>query len=315
MRTFLLIAGAVIAGLAIWLWGLGGSGMIADWASAAQERVQRSMAGGLRALRAGEPGALTALLSLCFAYGFFHAAGPGHGKLLIGGYGMGRRVPLGRLMGLSVTSSLAQSLSAVALVYGGLWLFGWGRGDVEDIAETLFLPLSYAAVAFIGLWLVWRGLRKLRAVNLATEAHDHGHAHDHAHEHHHDHDHTSDGVCESCGHAHGPTLEQVEQVHSIKDGLLLIGAIAMRPCSGALFLLILTWRFGLYAQGIAGALAMGLGTASITLLVAIGSVTLRESVLQTLSGGTKGQYAVGLLEAVVGGIVVILSCQVLFQYL
>ncbi len=309
MRTVLLISGVLIAGVALWLWGFGGAGIVADWAADAQERVQRAMAGGLRALRAGQPGALSALLTLCFSYGFFHAAGPGHGKMLISVYGVGRRVPLLRMMGLSVSSSLAQAATAIFLVYGGLWLFGWGRDDVENVSERIFLPLSYGAVALVGLWLIWRGARKLWILRRIATARSQQQSRDHTAQT------NQDGICEVCGHAHGPTVEQVEQVHSVRDGLILIGAIAMRPCSGALFLLILTWRFGLYYQGALGAFAMGLGTAAVTLTVAIGSVTLRESLLQNLSGGTKAQHAMGLIEAAVGGIVLILSCQILLQYL
>ena len=334
MRTVLLIAAATVAALAVWLWGFGGAAWVEASAAQGQREAQVAMAGGLRALRAGEPGALMALLGLCFAYGFFHAAGPGHGKLLIGGYGVGRRVPVLRLSTLALLSSLAQAASAVGLVYAGIWALGWGREQLTDAAEDWFAPASYAAIGLIGLWLVLRGGRKLLT---RPEA---GHAH-HVHHHHH----APGEVCPSCGHAHGPSLEQVEQVsvaeqpdldrlgeagtelaivesleqveqvHSLRDALVLIGVIALRPCTGALFLLILTWRMGIVSAGILGTFAMGLGTATVTVAVALASVTLREGALSRLATGPAALRVMGAIEAAAGAVIAILAAQVVLHAL
>lgn len=292
MRAGLLIAGGAVLALALWLWGLGGAAEVTAWATEKQRLAQTAMAAGLRALRAGEPGAVAGLLGVCFAYGFFHAAGPGHGKLLIGGYGVGRRVPLLRLSGLAILSSLAQAATAVALVYAGVALFGLARPAMTGFADRVMAPASYGAIALVGLWLVARGLRRLWR---APAGHAHGH----------------DGDCAPCGHRHGPTPEEAAGLRSWRDAALLVGAVAIRPCTGALFLLILTWRFGLDAVGIAGAFAMGLGTATVTVAVAMAAVIFREGLLMRLAAGPGPARAVPAIEMAAGGLIAALSLQLL----
>ncbi len=302
MRLVLLTAMAAIAALAAWLWLWGGADDVARWAAAGQQEAQRAMAGALRALRAGEPGALATLWGLCFAYGFFHAAGPGHGKLLIGGYGVARRVPVLRLSGLALASSLAQAGTAIALVYAGVWALGWTRQQMVGAAEAWMAPLSYAAIGLIGLWLVARGARKLWCRPQARPGDDHGH---------HREGHGPEGACSSCGHRHGPSMEEAGEVSNLRDAALLVAAVAIRPCTGALFLLILTWRMDLVWQGIAGAVAMALGTASVTVAVAVAAVTMREGTLAQFAGGSGAARALPLIEIGAGAVVALISWQLL----
>ncbi|MEX0305294.1 MAG: nickel/cobalt transporter [Leisingera sp.] len=315
MKILLTIAALGVAALAVWLWGFGGSGAVSAWAAEGQREAQNAMARGLRALRAGEPGALMALLSLCFAYGFFHAAGPGHGKLVIGGYGMGKPVALTRLAGLALASSLAQAATAVGLVSGGLLLLDWGREQLASAAEDVLAPVSYGLIALLGLWLLLRGLRRLlasRAVPAADHAGHHHHGDSQGH-HHHGHDH-EDGVCASCGHRHGPTMEEAASVHTLRDALAIVGAVALRPCTGAVFLLLLTWRMGVLWAGIAGAFAMGLGTATVTVAVAAAAVTMRKGALAQMEG-TGALRAAAVLEILAGAVVAVLATQIMLRAL
>ena len=316
MRVLTALAALAVLVIAIWLWGFGGAQDVARWAASGQREAQSALARGLRALKAGQPGALISLLSLCFAYGFFHAAGPGHGKLVIGGYGMDRSVAMGRLAALAVASSLAQAATAVVLVVGGLTVMDWGRERMTRIAEEVLAPLSYGLIALVGVYLFQRGTRRLlRArqnpsaakVDGLAAACDHGHMHSHDH----DHDHSAD-ACPSCGHRHGPTLEEAAQVHGLRDALAIIGAVALRPCTGAVFLLLVTWRMDVLPAGIAGAFAMGLGTASVTVAVAIASVSLRQGALDRMQGRGALALAAGL-ELLAGGVIALLAVQIMLR--
>jgi ABC-type nickel/cobalt efflux system permease component RcnA len=289
MSRVVMVAGAVLAlGLGL-VWLLGGFGPLQVWVLEQQRQVQNALAGAVRAIKGGQPGAVLGLLSVCFAYGFLHAAGPGHGKLVIGGYGMARRVPFVRLAGVALASSLAQAAVAVGLVYAVVALLGLGRSQAEGLAEEVMAPLGTLMVAGVGLWLVWRGVAGLRAQGAQSSGSHHHHHHAHAD--HHDHaPHSHGAVCDTCGHAHGPTVEEVQHLTGWRDTLALVAGIAMRPCSGALFLLILTWQLGIASAGIIGTFAMGLGTAMVTIGVAAMAVWAREGALASLPGQGAARF-------------------------
>lgn len=299
MRWMMAACAAGVVALGLWFWMSGGDRVVTAWALDGQREAQDAMAGALRRLRAGEPAAVFALMSICFGYGFFHAAGPGHGKLLIGGYGAARAVGAWRLSAVALASSLAQGATAVVLVGVGLWMVGWGREQMTDMADRLFAPLSFAAIALVGLWLAFRGARGLWRMGAAR-----------AHPHSHDHDHTgNDPVCATCGHAHGPDPEALAKAASVREVLALIAAVAIRPCTGALFLLILTAQLGVFWAGVAGTFAMALGTASVTVAVAVAAVGLRRGVLAGLAESAALARVQPVIELSVGLIVAVLATQ------
>ncbi|MCZ8333108.1 MAG: hypothetical protein O9328_02495 [Rhodobacteraceae bacterium] len=279
MRRILTLAGigaAVLLGL---LWLSGGVDSLARAAAEAQRALQAPLAGAVRAVQAGQPAAWVGLMVICFGYGVVHAAGPGHGKFVIGGYGLARRVPVLRLSLVALAASLAQAGVAVALVYAGVLALGWTRERMVGLAEGALAAASWGVIVVLGLWLVWRGARGLLRQGRAAQgkAVQAGHDHHHHHDHHHDH-----GPDCGCGHAHAPSAAEVAEAKTWRDTLALIGSVAIRPCSGALFLLILTFQMGIGAAGVAGAFAMGLGVAVVTIGVAGLAVWSREGVLAGL---------------------------------
>lgn len=314
MRRAVMLCGlGLIVALGL-MWLTGALEGLAGWLAEAQRTAQERLAAAIRALRGGEAGALAAFWAVCFGYGVLHAAGPGHGKLVIGGYGVARRVPVGRLSALALASSLAQAAVAVALVYAVVAVLGLTRVTVEGTAEQWMTPVGHAMIAGLGLWLVWRGVRGLSATQGTVAPHEHRHQ-DHEHEHH-GHEHHGHGHGHvhgpDCGHAHGPSLEEVERVSGWRDAALLIGGIAMRPCSGALFVLVLTWQLGIAVAGVIGAFVMGLGTALVTVGVALMAVWAREGALAGLGGGRVAR-AMPWLELLAGGAIAVAALGLLLQ--
>ena len=276
-------------------WWLGGFDRLAYWASGQQREFQNSMALSLRSARAGEAGAVIALLGACFAYGLAHAAGPGHGKVLIGGYGFARAVPMLRLSLIALAASLGQAVTAVALVYTGVLILNLGREVMIGTTEAIMAPISYGAIALIGFWLVWRGLRRLRQP-----------VHDHKHQGH-------GTECASCGHAHGPSLDQVQSIGTLREALVLIAGIAVRPCTGALFVLIITWQMGIGLLGIAGAFAMALGTALVTIAVGLAAGGLRGGLLAGIQGSPRFAQVAAVVELLAGAVVAALAIGLLMR--
>lgn len=300
MRRAIVLGGLALLAVLGLLWLTGGLEGLAGWLRAAQHQAQNELASAIRALRAGEAHALASFWAICLAYGVLHAAGPGHGKLIIGGYGVARRVPALRLVGLALASSLAQAAVAVVLVYALVAALGQGRVAVEGTAERWMTPIGHAMVAGLGLWLVWRGatgLKRQLRQHAPRDGHDHGHDHDHGPE---------------CNHAHGPSLDQVAGVTGWRDAIALVGGIAVRPCSGALFVLILTWQLGIALVGIIGAFVMGLGTALVTMVVALLAVLAREGAFQGIGSGRVAK-AIPWIELAVGGVIAAAALGLLLQ--
>jgi nickel/cobalt exporter len=283
-----LVTGAVLLG--VWLWGLGGSAQVTAWAAAEQREVQRGLAMALRAVRGGEPWALASLLGLCFAYGFFHAAGPGHGKLVMGGYALGEDVSRSRLIGVTLAGALGQAVTAIGLVGAGALALGWTRERMTGLADGALQVASAGAVVLVGLWLLSRGLR--RWFGAAASVHDH----------------------DDCGHVHGPDPEAVATASAWREVAALVLAVAIRPCTGALFVLILTFGMGIAWAGIMGAVAMSLGTALLTLAVALGAGHLRAGLAERMAGAA-GVRMMALVEMLAGVVVALLAGQLLLRLL
>jgi ABC-type nickel/cobalt efflux system permease component RcnA len=291
------------------------SGGIIGWLLAKQSEFYRQISSAVRAAKA-DGSAVWSLLAISFAYGIFHAAGPGHGKMVISSYLVANEETARRGIVLSFASALAQALVAIAIVgIGALLLNATARTMCS--AERVIEIASYALIAAFGARLVWskgggllRALKAWREENTSSLVpalaagpdhhghHDHVHAraahddhghHHHAHHHgHHDHGHVHD---EHCGHSHGPQPSELAGPGGWARGLSAVLTVGIRPCSGAILVLVFALAQGLFWAGVAATLVMGLGTAITVAAIAIVAVSAK-GLAQRFAGSRDGGGAV-----------------------
>lgn len=303
--------------------GMGGPGWLASFfgqVSVWQSHFYRQLTGAVRAWQA-EGGAAWTLIGLSFAYGVFHALGPGHGKAVISSYVLANRQTARNGALLALASALIQALVAIAMVAVLAVVFNATAATMNQATRWLELA-SYALVTLLGAWLVWikaiRPLLRRRPVPavsavsaVATPAAAPGlkgaaalrviavhaptpHAHV-RHDHQHDHD------C-GCGHAHVPAPDQVAGALNWRRAGSAILAVGLRPCSGALIVLVFALSQGFFLAGVASALAMGLGTgltvaALACLAVAAGGAATRIGNRLSGTGAARLRYGVEALAA------------------
>lgn len=338
------------------------AGGVIGWLLAKQSEFYRALSSTIRAAR-HDGSAVWTLLGLSFAYGIFHAAGPGHGKAVISSYLVANEETARRGIVLSFASALVQALVAVLIVGIGAWLLNVTARTMCG-TERIIEIASYGLIAAFGARLAWvkgRGFaralqagRNQPAADLvpamavaasepvaahthqhghlhATTAHAghaahghahhrhdhgphdhaHGHAHHpaHAHEHHHHHAH-GDDCC-----AHGPDPQQLAGPGGWARGLGAVLTVGIRPCSGAILVLVFALAQGLFWAGVAATFVMGIGTAITVAAIAVLAVSAK-GVARRLAGGRDGGGALALrgLEFAAAILVLVLGVGLLSGY-
>ncbi|WP_283806783.1 nickel/cobalt transporter [Bradyrhizobium canariense] len=114
-------------------------------------------------------------------------------------------------------------------------------------------------------------------------AHVHG---DHCHD-----DHCHDHHGSAWGHAHGPEPAELAGAGGWRRGLSAIVAVGLRPCSGAIIVLIFALAQDLFWTGVGATLIMGLGTAITVATIA----TIAVSARQIASRIAKARAGFGML--------------------
>jgi ABC-type nickel/cobalt efflux system permease component RcnA len=233
---------------------------------AIQKDMNERLRAALRQARDGDswaPG-LT-IIAVSFLYGVFHAAGPGHGKMVVGSYFLTRRARLLHGLAMSGSAAFVQALSAVVLVGLLAMILGMGSRQILDHAAVLEM-VSYGSIVGLGLWMAVGIIRGDSCCD------DHG---EEAHGHHHDHGHDACG----CGHDHDhhPVPAPKAAPRSELWRVLSTGAaVGLRPCSGAILVLLFTLANGIFPIGVLSTFAMGLGVMITVSLVSLGALGLHR---------------------------------------
>jgi len=243
-------------------------GGILFWIQQQQQSFYKAMTTSLKAIK-NDGNTAWYLIGLSFAYGIFHAAGPGHGKAVISSYMLANEVAAKRGIVLSFASALLQGITAVVVI-SAIMLFLRGTGiKTSNLAGTLEIT-SYFLVMMLGVYLLWT------KVFMKKSAHAHSHNHDHDHHHHEPHpdpNHVHSDDC-GCGHSHAADPKMLEGQIGAKEAWSAILAVGLRPCSGAIIVLTFAFLNGLIVAGILSTFAMSIGTgitvASLA-LIAVGA--------------------------------------------
>ena len=296
------------------------AGGVIGWLLARQSEFYREMSSSIRAAKS-DGSAVWALLGISFAYGVFHAAGPGHGKAVISSYLVANRETARRGIALSFVSAMLQSLVAVLIVAIGAWLLN-ATAKTMCGAEKVIAIASYGLIAAFGARLVWtKGAGFIRTLHdhrhHAHDHADHGHGRDHAHAHDHGHDHADGHVHdEHCGHSHGPLPDELAGPGGWRRGLAAIFAVGLRPCSGAILVLVFALAQGLFWAGIAATFAMGLGTAITVAAIAVLAVSA-GGIARRISAASEGRGALIMrgIEFAAAGLVLLFGVGLLSGYL
>jgi nickel/cobalt transporter (NicO) family protein len=313
--------------------GFASASGLAGWIFAKQAAFYRSLSTFIRASK-DDGTAMWGLFGVSFLYGVFHAVGPGHGKAVISSYLVANEETWRRGVVLSFASATVQSVVAIivvtiaALVVGataraigmtvhvieivsyvliilmGLRLLhAKGRGFLVA-CDDLKRPQNPAAAAFGDRGTLSLRGQRLRAMTIRCgqcladghAVHAHGFQCLDDHDHHHS----------DCGHAHGPEPADLAGAGGWLRGLSAVLAVGLRPCSGAIIVLVFALAQDLFWTGVAATLIMGLGTAITIAAIATVAVGARQ-VASRIANARPGYAMLAMRTIEMGAAVLIVA--------
>jgi nickel/cobalt transporter (NicO) family protein len=299
-----------------------------NWINLHQQNFYRALTGAMKAMRDSR-GQSAVMIGLSFAYGVFHAAGPGHGKAVISSYMLANEVALKRGVVLSFVSAFFQAATAVLVM---AMLFLALRGTAIGLTNaTRFLEIaSYGLITLFGAWLLWRKAWPRLAVlappspagalsaaipggGTFADSMRSGGASRHCapasrsfRVRHADAGPAisarafNDEACADCGRAHAPDPAILSgERFDWRTAWTAVAAVGLRPCSGALIVLSFSFLNGLFAAGIVSVLSIALGTALTVAFLATLAVTAKDWAVRAAGNGRGGERVHAAIE--IGG--------------
>jgi nickel/cobalt exporter len=286
------------------------------WIVAQESGFYRSMTQALHAIK-NHTSAGWDLAAVSFAYGVFHAAGPGHGKAIVASYMVSNERALRRGLAISLLAALLQGLVAVALIGIAALIFHATAARMTAAAGVLE-TVSYAGIVVLGAALLWRKgaaflaacvslqrapVEQIFATSAVTSvaasstigrgtsaffSDDGGIVQTNE-----DHVHGPD-----CGHFHGLQASQLDGGFVWKGALLTVLTAGARPCSGAILVLVFALAQNMFLVGIGATFAMSLGTAITTGALAAFAVFAKKMAMAYAGPGSPSALIFGrLIEA------------------
>jgi nickel/cobalt transporter (NicO) family protein len=288
------------------------SGLTA-WIIGQESMFSRLLTGALRSAQENRS-AYFLLAGLSFAYGVFHAAGPGHGKAVVTSYMVSNERALRRGLVISLLAAILQGLVAVAFVGALAGIFRVTAQRMNAAAIDLEIT-AYCGIVLLGIVLLatkgaalattvrqnWATARVFAAAppRLAfpqTEQKiffaDDG-APDHVHG-------------PGCAHYHIPDPKQLGANFSWKSAAVTIATAGARPCSGAILILVFALARDMFLVGVAAVFAMSLGTAITTGSLATTAVFAKKLALRFSGKGSARAEIIGRLIEVAAALCVLL---------
>lgn len=222
-------------------------------------------------IKSGKKGAIFLIIFFSFLYGIIHAAGPGHGKTLVGSYFLSKNAPFvkGAIAGFSI--AVIHSISAISII-GLIYLFIKKSTLVNfENYNHVIRSISYSLIVLIGFFMITKTIYtifKHKFFNNDENAF-------------------------------------IEKSIKNKDFKAIVSAAGIVPCPGAAMILIFSMNEGLFFIGIISVLFMSIGMALTITIIAEIIIISKKAGIFFLSGKQKSGRIFQISTELLSGIIIL----------